>query len=66
MHALLRIMNQLNVLPRSERSNGLVNLESFASDFDSSLSTLARMKVFFRSDFSKEVIPLQNLESSED
>ncbi len=58
--------NQLNIVPHAETSTGLVNLESFGSNLDSSLSTLAGMKVFFRSDFSKEVIPLQNLESSDE
>jgi hypothetical protein len=58
---LLRIMNnQLNIVPQFETP--LFNLESLAENHEVSLSTLLGAKVFFRSDFAKEVIPLQNLE----
>jgi hypothetical protein len=53
--------NQLNVVPQVETS--LFDLESLGYSPEDSLSTLSGMKVFFRSDFSKETIPLQNLES---
>ncbi|MGH2637694.1 MAG: DNA double-strand break repair nuclease NurA [Rhabdochlamydiaceae bacterium] len=55
--------NQLNLLSSKNSSNQLFDLESLTGDLDSSLANLAGKKVFFRSDFSKEVIPLQNLES---
>ncbi len=58
---LLRMMNnQLSVVPHVETS--LFNLESIAGNHEDSLSTLCGMKVFFRSDFAKETIPLQNLD----
>ncbi len=60
---LLRIMNnQLNIVPQIE-TPPLFDLESLADNHEASLSTLSGMKVFFRSDFAKEAIPLQNLES---
>lgn len=61
---LLRIMNnQLNIVPGIEAvSRSLLDIESFAGH-EASLSSLSGMKVFFRSDYAKEVIPLQNLES---
>jgi hypothetical protein len=55
--------NQLSVIPLREIVDDLVDLESLTSDLDSSLSKLAGMKVFFRSDYSKESVPLENLES---
>jgi hypothetical protein len=59
---LLRIMNnQLNIVPQVKTS--LFDIESLAGNHEASLSNLSGMKVFFRSDFSKEVIPLQNLET---
>ena len=58
---LLRIMNnQLNIVPQVETP--LFNLESLVGNHQDTLSTLSGARVFFRSDFSKEVIPLQNLE----
>ena len=63
IHMLRMMNNQLNLLPPKGDSHRLVDLESLTGDFDSSLANLAGKKVFFRSGFSKEVIPLQNLES---
>jgi NurA domain len=58
---LLRIMNnQLNIVPQADTS--LANLESLGGDHQVSLSSLLGARIFFRSDFSKEAIPLQNLE----
>jgi len=54
--------NQLNIVPQLETP--LFNLEALAGNQEASLSTLSGMKVFFRSDFAKEAIPLQNLESA--
>src|SRR5579872_1020553 len=56
------LTNQLSVFPVPEITNDLVDLGSLTSG--SSLSRLSGMKVFFRSDFSKESVPLENLESS--
>jgi len=56
--------NQLNIVPQIETvSTSLFDIESLAGNHEASLSSLSGMKVFFRSDFGKEVIPLQNLES---
>ena len=55
--------NQLNLVPGTNETRQLIDLESITGDFDSSLSRLAGKRVFFRSDFSREVIPLQNLEA---
>ncbi|MDA4111920.1 MAG: DNA double-strand break repair nuclease NurA [Thaumarchaeota archaeon] len=56
--------NQLSIVPLREITPGLIDLESLSSNLDSSLSKLAGKKVFFRSDYSKESVPLENLESS--
>jgi len=56
--------NQLSIVPMREIAADLVDLESLTSDLDASLSKLAGMKVFFRTDYSKESVPLENLESS--
>ena len=56
--------NQLNIVPSIEATSpSLFDIESLAGNHEASLSSLSGMKVFFRSDFAKEVIPLQNLES---
>ncbi|MDA4129883.1 MAG: DNA double-strand break repair nuclease NurA [Thaumarchaeota archaeon] len=55
--------NQLSIVPQRAISDNLVDLESLTSDLDTSLSTLTGMKVFFRTDYSKESVPLENLES---
>ncbi len=55
--------NQLNLVPGPNETRQLIDLESITGDFDSSLSRLTGKRVFFRSDFSREVIPLQNLET---
>jgi len=61
---LLRIMNsQLNIVPQVEKTP-LLELETLADNHEACLSTLSGMKVLFRSDFGKEAIPLQNLESA--
>ncbi len=53
--------NQLNIVPHVETP--LFDLESLAGNHEACLSKLSGMKVFFRSDFGKEAIPLQNLET---
>ncbi len=55
--------NQLNLIPPTSSLHQLVNIESLSENLDKSLTNLSGKKVFFRTDFSKEVIPLQNLES---
>ena len=58
---LLRMMNnQLNLVPAPEIMHNLIDLETLSTDV--SLSRLNGKKVFFRSDYSKEAIPLQNLD----
>lgn len=60
---LLRMMNnQLNIVPQVGETL-LFDLESLATNHEASLSNLSGKKVCFRSDFAKEAIPLQNLES---
>ncbi len=62
---MLRMMNnQLSLLPPSNSLHQLVDIESLSENMDRSLTNLSGKKVFFRSDFSKEVIPLQNLETN--
>ena len=56
--------NQLNLVPPANSLHQLADIESLSENLDKSLTNLAGKRVFFRSDFSKEVIPLQNLESS--
>ena len=56
--------NQLSVVPLREITERLVDLESLSPELDTSLSKLHGMRVFFRSDYSKESVPMENLESS--
>ena len=56
--------NQLNLVPPTNSLHQLVDIESLSENLDKSLTNLSGKKVFFRTDFSKEVIPLQNLESN--
>ena len=56
--------NQLSLVPEPSSLQQLVDIESLSENLDRSLTNLVGKKVFFRSDFSKESIPLQNLESS--
>jgi len=56
--------NQLSLVPETNSLQQLVDIESLSENLDRSLTNLVGKKVFFRSDFSKESIPLQNLESS--
>ena len=57
--------NQLSLLPPHDQLQQLADIESLSASLDKSLRTLSGKKVFFRSDFSKESIPLQNMESTE-
>lgn len=60
----MRMMtNQLNLVPATDSLRQLVDIESLSENMDNSLTNLMGKKVFFRSDFSKEVIPLQMQES---
>jgi hypothetical protein len=55
--------NQLSLVPTVGLLHNLVDIESMTENLDNSLTNLVGKKVFFRSDFSKEVIPLQMSES---
>jgi hypothetical protein len=62
---LLRMMNnQLSLLPGSGHLTRLVDIEALSDNLETSLTDLTGKRVFFRSDFSKESVPLQNLESN--
>ncbi len=62
---ILRMMNnQLSLVPASASLSKLVDIEALSDNLDRSLNDLTGKKVFFRSDFSKESVPLQNLEST--
>ncbi len=60
LQVLRMLNNQLNIVPNA--GSQLLDLESLAGDHEASLATLSGAKVFFRSDFAKEAIPLENLE----
>ena len=55
--------NQLRLIPGPSSLHQLVDIETLSDSLDNSLADLTGKKVFFRSDFSKESIPLQNMES---
>ena len=56
--------NQLSLVPIPTPLRQLVDIEALSDSLDDSLADLTGKRVFFRSDFSKESIPLQNMESS--
>jgi hypothetical protein len=55
--------NQLSLVPRKDSIQQLFNMEALSENLNQSLTDLTGKKVYFRSDFSKEVIPLQNIET---
>jgi NurA domain len=55
--------NQLSLIPAKQFPQDL-DFGSFSNDLNSSLSELSGRKVIFRSDFAKETIPFQNLQSN--
>jgi hypothetical protein len=57
--------NQLNVVPTATALEKLVDVESITESLDNSLTTLFGKRIFFRSDFSRESIPLQMKEESQ-
>jgi hypothetical protein len=55
----MRMMNnQLNVIPKASAASSFARFDSSCGD---SLSSLMGKRVIFRTDFSKDAIPLQNL-----
>lgn len=61
----LRMMNnQLSLVPPPNLHEEVADIESLSQSLDKSLRNLSGKKVFFRSDFSRESVPLQSMEST--